>query len=366
MGPPEKEGFGMIRIMAAVRRSDSPKGFSRRGTLAVLLVLFGFGASFPGPAAGQDTHLLVVVGLGGDPEYRETFHGWAVDLTTTAVERLGMAPERIGYLGERPEDHPELIQDRSTRENLASRLAGMARDAGPRDRILVVLIGHGTGSRDAAQFNLPGPDLTPEALDVMLRDFPTQTVGVVNTTPSSGPFVQGLSGPNRVIMTATRTAQEGNETQFGAFFVGALKGEGSDLDKDGRISLLEAFEFTRLEVQRYYDEQNLLSTEHAQLDDNGDGVGVSEVGDESSDGWLARSFWLGSFSALSAAAPDSITDPEILRLYEERADLERRIQQLRALRGQMEESRYEQELEDLLVGLALKNREIRAKGGGGT
>lgn len=335
------------------------------GRAATLLVAASALLTLPGPAWGQDTHLLLVVGLGGDPEYRDTFHGWAEDLATTAVGRLGLDPERVVYLGERPEDHPGIIQDRSTKENMASAMARMAGDAGPQDRVLVVLIGHGTGSRDAAQFNLPGPDLTPADLDVMLRDFPSQTVAVVNTTPSSGPFVKGASGPNRVILTATRTAQEGNETQFGAYFVEALKGDGTDLDKDGRISLLEAFEFTRLEVQRYYDEQNLLATEHAQLDDNGDGVGATEVGEDTPDGWLARRFFLGPSSALSTAVPDSITDPELLRLYEERATLERRVQELRALRGHMEEAQYEKELEDLLVALALKNREIRAKGGGG-
>jgi hypothetical protein len=65
------------------------------------------------------------------------------------------------------------------------------------------------------------------------------------------------------------------------------------------------------------------------------------------------------------AAPDSVTDPVLIRLYEERAELERRIGELRAMRGQMEESRYERELEELLVTMALKNREIREREGGG-
>ena len=55
----------------------------------------------------------------------------------------------------------------------------------------------------------------------------------------------------------------------------------------------------------------------------------------------------------------------LLRLYEERAELERRIAQLRGLRGQMEESQYERELEELLVAMAMKTREIREMGGGG-
>jgi hypothetical protein len=319
-----------------------------------------------GPLFAQETHLLVVVGLGGDPAYRDLFHGWAVDLTSAAVTRLGLADSRVVYLGERPEAAPGVVDDQSTLENLASAIARMAGDAGPRDRILLILIGHGTGQGEEARFNLPGPDLTPEDLRVMLSDFPTQTVAVVITSSSSGPFIPILSGPNRVVLTATRSALERNETQFGGFFVEALLEDGSDLDKDGRTSLAEAFEYARREVERYYESRNLLATEHPQLDDDGDGEGSTELGGEVSDGHLARSFWLEAPPSLAVQglALDSIADPELLRLYGEKAELERRVLELRALRGQMEESRYEQELEALLVELALKNREIRDKGGG--
>ena len=321
------------------------------------------------PSAGaQDTRVLIVVGLGGDPEYRETFHGWASALRSAAMERFGVPEDRIVYLGERPDEAPDMIQDRSTRENIASALAAMAAKSGPQDRVLVVLIGHGSGQGESAQFNLPGPDLSPGDLDVFLNDFPTQVVAVVNTSPSSGPFVGGLAGENRIVVTATRTVQERNETQFGGFFVEALAAEGSDLDKDGRISLLEAFQYASREVDRYYEERNLLATEHAQLEDDGDGTGSTEVGEDATDGWLARGFWLGSAlgpAVASGVVPDSITDPVLLRLYEERAGLERRISELRALRGQMEETRYERELEELLVAMALKSREIREREGGG-
>jgi len=319
-------------------------------------------------ARAQETRVLIVVGLGGDPEYRETFHGWASALRSAAMERFGVAGERIVYLGERPEEAPELIQDRSTRENIAAALAAMAAESGAQDRILVVLIGHGSGQGESAQFNLPGPDLSPGDLDVMLNGFPSQVVAVVDTSPSSGPFAGGLAGENRIVVTATRTAQERNETQFGGFFVEALEAEGSDLDKDGRVSLLEAFQYANREVDRYYEERNLLATEHAQLEDDGDGIGSTEVGEDATDGWLARGFWLGSTlgpAVASTADPDSITDPVLLRLYEERAALEQRVSELRALRGQMEESRYERELEELLVAMALKNREIREREGGG-
>jgi len=319
----------------------------------------------PGTAGAQETRILVVVGLGGDPAYRDTFHEWALTLRTAAVERFGLPAEQVTYLGERPEAAPGTMQGGSSRENIAAALATMAEEAGAGDRILVVLIGHGSGQGESALFNVPGPDLSPGDLDLMLRVFPTQVVAVVNTSPSSGPFVSGLSGPNRIVVTATRTAQERNETQFGAHFVEALAGEGADLDMDGRISLLEAFQYARREVERYYEERNLLATEHSQLDDDGDGVGSTDAGEEGADGLLARGFWLGQqAAALAEGVPEGVTDPDLLRLYEEKVELERRIADLRALRGQMEESRYERELEELLVAMALKNREIRERGGG--
>jgi len=331
----------------------------------LLCLVLGFGAGVQGLHA-QETHLLLVVGLGGDEAYRDTFHEWAMDLRSAAVDHLGVASDQVVYLGERPDEAPDVIQARSSRENIASALNRIAAGAGPADRILIVFIGHGSGQGEDVAFNIPGPDLTPADLDGMLKAFPTQTIGVVNTASSSGPFLDALSGPNRVIVTATRSAQERNETQFGGFFAEAFGEEGSDLNKDGRISLLEAFEYAAREVDRYYEEQNLLATEHAQLDDDGDGVGSTEPGGDSPDGRLAGMFWVGwpAGSASAGPVPEGITDPALVRLYEEKAELERRIEELKALRGQMEESRYQTELEDLLVQLALKNREIREKGGG--
>jgi hypothetical protein len=336
-----------------------------RHGLRVLLPLLALGILLPRGARGQETRVLLVVGLGGDPEYRELFHGWAVDLVA-ALEGRGVPRGNVVYLGERAEVAPGAIQARSTKENVASVLARLAGEAGPTDRILLVLMGHGSSQGGEARFNLPGPDLTPEELSVMLGLFTSQSVAVVNTTPASGPFLEALSAPNRVILTATRSAQERNETRFGAYFVEALADEVSDLDKDGRVSLLEAFEYARGEVERYYEGLNLLATEHPVLDDNGDGEGSTEPGAEGADGLLARTFWLGEVSvgtALAMGPPEGITDPELRRLYEEKADLERRVAELRTLKSQMEESRYERELEDLLVSLALKNREIREKGG---
>ena len=56
--------------------------------------------------------------------------------------------------------------------------------------------------------------------------------------------------------------------------------------------------------------------------------------------------------------------PALRALHEEKAGIEARIGELRRVKAQLPLERYEDELETLLVELALKNREIRAAGGG--
>ena len=56
--------------------------------------------------------------------------------------------------------------------------------------------------------------------------FPTQTMILVNAFSASGDFVSLLSGPNRVVVTATKTGFERNESIFGEFFVEAFAADG--------------------------------------------------------------------------------------------------------------------------------------------
>jgi hypothetical protein len=115
-------------------------------------------------------------------------------------------------------------------------------------------------------------------------------------------------------------------------------------------------------VERHYQAENELLTEHAMLDDNGDGQGSEEAGVEGPDGPLAATFQLGGRSGTAAQTPD---DPVLAKLYEERNEIQGRIDQLRAVRDSMTEEAYLAEMEELLVELALKSREIRAREGGG-
>jgi len=152
--------------------------------------------------------------------------------------------------------------------------------------LLVVLIGHGTADARGARVNLPGPDLTAEALDALLATAGGDPVAVVVATSSSGAFLKPLARPGRVVVTATRAGGERQATRFAAHFAEAFAGEAADADKDGRISLLEAFRYAESEVERSFASASQLQTEHPVLDDDGDGAAGE------GDGRLAAGFYL--------------------------------------------------------------------------
>lgn len=297
--------------------------------------------------------LLIVVGLSGDPEHGELFHKWGSALAEASA-KVGVTRERLVYLAD-TKDEDARVNGRPTREEIDKAFAAFAKAAAPEDVVYVVLFGHGSYDGRAARFNLPGPDLTATDFNALVRRLPARNVVFVNTSSSSGPFVEELSAPGRTIITATRTGAEQFTTLFGGYFVDAFSTDAADADKNGRISMLEAFQFARTEVARAYEREGLLATEHALLDDNGDKTGSQTPAPTGADGKLAAALSLGS-AADAAPLPD---DPRLRVLYVERRDLERRVESLRLLKDSMLPARYASELERLVTDLALKTREIR-------
>lgn len=312
------------------------------------------------PAVGQQSHLIVVSGLSGEPKYADAFYDWATTLIDAARERWGVPEANIVYLAEKTERDPGRISGRSTRENVERAVRDVAARAEADDQVFIVLIGHGSTRDGQSRFNLPGPDMRAADFADLLDAFPTQTIFFVNAASASGEFIPALSGENRAVITATKTRYERNETIFAAFFVEAYAGEGADVDKDQRVSALEAFNYARREVARAYEADGKLLTEHALLDDDGDGEGTSEPDPQSmSEGRLAMTLFLtgATASLLAAEAP---SDPRLAALYGERRRLEQQVVELRRRKDEMDPGIYERQLEDLLVELALKTREIRA------
>jgi hypothetical protein len=315
--------------------------FGSARTIAVaLFVLLQLAAG----ATAQDSHLLVITGVGGDEEHTKNFHKWATAMIDAAKKKDGLADGNIIYLSERPELDPARIKGKSTRENVQKAFADLAARARPNDAVFVVLIGHGSFDGRQAAFSMPGPDLTPADFAALLGKLATQRVAFVNTSSSSGAFLQTVAAPGRVIVTATKTGGERNETRFPEFFVEAFADDSADRDRNGRVSIAEAFDYAKAKVTKAYEQEGHILTEHAALDEGGAGTG------------LAASLFL--------AAPQNTlkvdtSDPAVRALVNERDSIEREIAALKLMKPSMDEAKYDAQMEKLLTDLALKTKAIR-------
>lgn len=332
----------------------------RRLVSALLLLLPGLPAAAAPAAVGGRPVLLVVTGAGGEPRYDERFHTWAATLMDAAEDRYGLPAENVIYLAADPERDPGRARDRSRKEIVEATLDGLASSMPAGAPLFIVVIGHGSFRDGVSKVNLPGPDMTAEDFAAALEPFGERPVVFANLASASGGFVRALSGPGRTVITATKSGMERNLSVFGQFFVAAFVGDDADVDNDGRLSVLEAFNYARREVERAYGREQKIVTEHALLDDDGDGDGSAQPGPEAADGQLAATLTLTGVRG--EAAPTD--DPELARLYEEKAGLERGIADLRGRKESLGKEEYERELEELLVGLALANRAIRDRQAG--
>ena len=298
----------------------------------------------PRVVAAQDTHLLVIAGVEGDAEHGAQFHKWAMALIDAAQKKGGLADATVTYLADKVERDPARIRGRSTSENVRKAFADLAGKARPSDEVFIVLFGHGSYDGRQSAFNLPGPDLTVSDYAALLDKIHSARTVFVNTASSSGEFAKGLAGPGRTIVTATRTGGERNETRFPAYFVEAFTGDGADRDRNGRISVQEAFEYARVKVQQAFEREGYILSEHATLEDGGTGG--------------AGSVYLESERA-RAAELANVANPALRAALEEQRQIEDQIAGLKLRKPSIPSEEYDKELEKLVTALALKSRAIQ-------
>lgn len=306
------------------------------------------------PQMAAQTTVVVVTGVGGSPGYDSTFHAWATTLLDAATLRYGVPPTQTILLAADTARADGRAAGPSTKTRLTETLARISRSLPADGQLVLVLIGHGSYRDGVSRFNIPGADLTAEELARALAAFGDREVVVANLSSASGEFLKALSGPHRIVITATKSGMERNASMFGGHFAEAFAGNDADADNDGRVSILEAFNYAAAETAREYERDKKLLTEHAQLDDNGDGKGSATPSRDGPDGMRAAVLLLSSGAVVAAARGDSA----LAALYKEKQSIEQRIAELRQQKAQLADAEYERRLEDLLVSLARANREI--------
>ena len=234
------------------------------------------------PSAGKQW-ALIICGLPGDDEHRAMYAESVEQLTAALVGRLGFARDciRVQFAGEPTEnDGPAIRSSRgkASCEELEGELADLRRQLRQQDSLWTIVLGHGHYDGRNAYLNLPGRDLHQGDFAKLFAGVRAQRQVFMITTSVSGFFIRPLSGKNRVVITATEADFEVNETLFHAALAEVLTEPPAEADLDvdgsGNITLFDLYiAVTKNVAQRYLSEM-LLATEHALLDDNGDGRGT--------------------------------------------------------------------------------------------
>ncbi len=336
--------------MIVVRRSRT---WGARVFAAALFLMCGSARAF-----AADHYAIVITGAAGASEYALKYRSWRTSLT-------GLLQGRFGY----PDDHIIVLADeadrnvrRPTREIVRAAFADLQRRTHPDDVVFVLLMGHGSSGNGAhtpdegdAKFNLVGPDMSAGEWADVIKPIPARIV-FVNGASGSFPFLRKLAGRGRIVVTATAAITQEYETIFPEFLVKAFGDPSADADKDGRVSIWEAFSYASAAVRRWFDQLGQLPTERALLDDTGDGVGREADDPKGTDGAVAK------VTYLQLDAPIAVpVDGELGALLRRRADTQGQVDLLRARKPNLPEAEYQAQLERLLLELARLDRDIRAK-----
>lgn len=282
---------------------------------------------FMATTAHANLNVLIVEGLGGEAKYQQQFDKDVKAIRAASATLAGAEQVQV------------LAGEGATRANVTAMLKQFATTLTKEDRLILYLIGHGSHDGYEYKFNIPGQDLSGTELRTLLDAIKSESQLVVATGSSSGALQETLKKETRVVVTATRSGNERNATQFSSMFAEALGDASTDTDKNGRITAQEAFDLTARKVKDYFEAESKLATEHAQLT-----------------GTRANVF---AIAQLGSATP---VTPANAGLLVERDQLNSRLEDLRLRKDSMSEDEYLQQLEPLLVQMAELDARLASEG----
>ncbi|PYS34051.1 MAG: hypothetical protein DMG14_30375, partial [Acidobacteria bacterium] len=303
---------------------------------APLMVLLLFVPAF----ALADSSALVLRGVAGDPEHEQKFEKWTAGTAKALVDKFGFSADRVIVLTDK----------KTAQAEIQKAFATLKQQLKPLDTFFLFFIGHGSGEDGQYKFNISGPDYTADDYNKLLGTLNVGRIVIVAATPASGASLDKFAGKNRVVITATRSGQEGNDIVFYDYFLEALQGTAADEDKDQKVSVWEAFKYAVAGTERFYKEEGRLATEHPQISDNGT---------EKTDAKAKEPPLVARSTSFVVDRPIVSSDPKIQTLLNQRKELEQKIEALRINKNSIPAPEYDKQLDELLLQLALKNQEIK-------
>jgi hypothetical protein len=279
--------------------------------------------------AGAASFTFVVAGLGGEPEYEQRFREQAASIAEAARKAASEQSHVVVLTGQQ-----------ARRDSLRREFQDFAAKVKAADTVTVVLIGHGTWDGEDYRFNVPGADITGAELEQLFDRLPAKKQLIVNATSSSGATIERWQRPQRVVITATKSGGERTATRFAQYWLQAVSGAEADVNKDEVVTAAEAFDYANRQVAQSFKSDVSLATEHARI-----------AGDDTAAFTVAH---IGS-SAVSGATP------EVTALLAQRGQIEQDLEGVKGRKAALSEDQYYDELEGVLVRLALLQKQIDAK-----
>ncbi|MBC7816933.1 MAG: hypothetical protein IAG10_08610 [Planctomycetaceae bacterium] len=223
---------------------------------------------------------ILLCGLSGDAPHHKLYSETVTKLHEGLSKRLGFADVHVLF-GDEPQDaDADVIKSavRATRAELEKSVTTLGAKLQPDDALWVIVVGHSHYDGKFSWLNLPGPDIQQTEFAKLFADLTAREQVFCITTPTSGYYIKPLSAKGRIVITATETDFETNETEFPHELARVLsappEAKEFDIDEDGTISLFDLYVTVARNLAQSYLERELLATEHPLLDDNGDGRGT--------------------------------------------------------------------------------------------
>jgi hypothetical protein len=292
--------------------------------------------AFAPALAAAATHTVVIAGLGGEQQYEQRFREQATAIST-AAKKVAQDPSHVVLL----------LGERATADAVRRELKALAKRVSTADDVTIVLIGHGSFDGEEYRFNLPGPDLTGRELGALFDQLPARDQLIVNATSASGAALERWQAPQRVIIAATKSGGERTATRFAEHWAQAVSTEAADVDKDQIVTAIEAYQYATRQVAAAFQSDASLATEHSRLE-----------------GEKPERFALAQLGGVVGAVAGVSRDPEVAGLLSQRRGIEQDLAAVKGRKASLPENEYYDQLEGVLVKLAMLQREIDAKQGG--
>ena len=218
---------------------------------------------------GRKTYVLVVGGISKEPQDKISMTKAVTELQKLLKSNPEVSDQTFSILAA-DDLQAKNVTEKSTAENIQKTIETIGTAAKVDDRFVFYYIGQANIVAQKLRFNLPGADITHEQLSQWIKGIKASSMLIVLDCPGSGLAAKAMSGRGRVVICSC-TDEQRYRTRLSEYFLPALTDKESDTNSDGKISILEAFTAASRQIDDWFRQNKLLTTEIPVLEDNGDG-----------------------------------------------------------------------------------------------